>query len=307
AQNLEVMMDLYPSESFEVFVVNDSDKPLEIDISDKRIHFLKNEGKGAASARNFGVKRATKRNLLFLDDDIMITSGHLKKHLESLNRFPGSLITANRTESDDLKDLLMKTPFGRYKFDHDYIWHQGFSKEEIDERYMFIEGAATFSCSMEKSTFNSLGGFDESFPYAGSEDYDLFERAIKSGHKLIFDQHNMCFHNEPYNADMNTWMQRHYKGVASFILLCNKHTEIRNIDRYRLYQRLSRHDDFKTGLFKLKATILSTFIGRIILNTLIKTGEMIGLHSQTMKRIYNAKFVSVVKQGFIDFKQLDKK
>lgn len=306
-ETILAILELYPNEKFEIIIVNDdSEMPLEIDFSDDRVDLLQNHAKGAASARNFGVKHSTKDNLLFIDDDIVITEGHLENHLSALDRFPKGIVTANRKERSDLVDLLNQTPFGRYKYKHDYIWHEGFKKEKIDSRYSYIDGAATFSCSMNKSIFDALGGFDEKFPYAGSEDYDLFERAKKQGHRLIFDTENICYHNEPYNAEMSVWMNRHYKGVASFLLLCEKHPELKESSRYHLYQPISSRDRFSAMLFKVKAGFLGTLFGRWFIEAIIWLAERSNLPDRLMARLYNARFISAVKKGFKDFNYLIK-
>ncbi len=306
-ETVSVILDFYPSETFEVKIVNDdSEVPFKVNFSDPRVEVIQNQGKGAAAARNLGVKHATRDNLLFIDDDIVITEKHLESHIKSLSKFPNDIITANRKERQDLVDLLSQTPFGRYKYNHDYIWHEGFSKDKINDRYAYIDGAATFSCSMKKSTFEVLGGFDENFPYAGSEDYDLFERAKKNGHKLIFDTKNICYHNEPYNAEMSVWMNRHYKGVASFIMLCEKHPELKQISRYSLYQPINKKDNIGEIFFKAKADFLGSSLGSIVIKGLIFLGEKSSLPDKLMSRLYNARFISAVKKGFKDFNHLIK-
>ncbi|MEP1034895.1 glycosyltransferase [Ekhidna sp.] len=299
------ILNFYPKEKFEIKIVNDDNgAPLELEFDDERVEVLQNQAKGAAAARNLGVKHAAKSNLLFIDDDIVITEDHLQNHLNTLSEYPNGIVTANRKERQDLIDLFSKTSFGRYKYKHDYIWHEGFVKGKISDRYSYIDGAATFSCSMRKSTFEVLGGFDEKFPYAGSEDYDLFERAKKQGHKLIFDTQNICYHNEPYNAEMSIWMNRHYRGVASFILLCEKHPELKQSSRYTLYQPITKKDTFGEVLFKTKASFLGTRMGRFFTDGIIWVAEKSNLSDRLMSKLYNARFISAVKKGFKDFNYL---
>ncbi|MFM6610577.1 MAG: glycosyltransferase family 2 protein, partial [Dolichospermum sp.] len=49
-------------------------------------------------------------------------------------------------------------------------------------------GGYLWSCnfSIQKQLFESLGGFDERFPYAAMEDVDLRLRLTQSGHKFLF-------------------------------------------------------------------------------------------------------------------------
>jgi GT2 family glycosyltransferase len=303
-ESVLTILNFYPKEQFEIRIVNDDEPLLDLNIEDSRVKVLQNPNKGAAAARNYGVRNSTNDNLLFIDDDIVITEGHLQKHLKALKEFPSNIITANRHERQDLIDMLIQTPFGRYKYKHDYVWHEGFEKQKIDDRYSYIDGAATFSCSMKRTIFESLNGFDETFPFAGSEDYDLFERAKKVGYKLIFDHDNICYHNEPFNAKMDVWMNRHYKGAASFILLCEKHPELKESQRYDLYQPISRKDSLSGIFFKMKASLLGTKFGRLMIESIIRIGEQFHMNDRIMTRCYNARFVSAVKKGFKDFSYL---
>jgi len=305
-ESLEKIIELYPDEDYEICVVNDSDIDLTISnkFHDNRIRFFKNRGKGAASARNHGVQHSTYENLLFLDDDIVITPRHFEKHLESLNRYPNAIVMANRREREDLVKLLSESAFGRYKANYDYIWYKGTEVIEINDRYAYIAGGATFSCSMNKVLFLQLKGFDETFPYAGSEDYDLFERAKKSGFRMIFDRENWCYHNEPFNNDLDVWLMRHYRGVASFILLCNKHPEKKITDRFQLYQKLRWSDGPYRQAFKIKAIVLSSSLGSKLITFLIAIGEKISWSDSIMRRLYNAKFVESIKKGFKHFAHL---
>ena len=67
--------------AIEVIVVDDS-KEGNIDIGDYPFHLIRSGGKGASNARNCGWIQARADLLLFMDDDIIIESSHLRKTLE---------------------------------------------------------------------------------------------------------------------------------------------------------------------------------------------------------------------------------
>ena len=78
-ENLQLSID---GLSIEVIIVSDN-KNITLDkYSDYPFQFYYNPQKGVASARNFGASIAKSDNLLFIDDDILITKESIEHVLE---------------------------------------------------------------------------------------------------------------------------------------------------------------------------------------------------------------------------------
>src|SRR5688572_27630540 len=65
----------------EVIIINDSDLPLDLDVSSFRckIRLFKNSKKGVASARNLGAEKAEHHHLIFMDDDMLVVPDTFEK------------------------------------------------------------------------------------------------------------------------------------------------------------------------------------------------------------------------------------
>lgn len=212
---------VYPFGKFEVIVVNDgNEEPKAIQQKYKDIIVLKNKGSGAACARNTGAETARYDMLLFIDDDMLIPTGCIARHVGLHQKYVNSVISGSWKYADSLVQILKSTPFGRYKLENDYKSIQG---EEVNLKEPGIFGSntlASFNLSILKKDFVELGGYNTNFPYAGCEDQEFTMRALKKGMQLLLDTTNISLHNEKDRADMNKWLMRQYTGVQGYPLLC---------------------------------------------------------------------------------------
>ncbi|MBI2269184.1 MAG: glycosyltransferase [Bacteroidetes bacterium] len=245
----------YPGEKVEYIVVNDGDDNLD-DIAQlfarNNFKILKNKGSGLAAGRNTGALNARNQLLLFLDDDILIESDHLQNHVDTHLKFRDCIVTAHREYPPALIVEMRKTPFGSYKERMDYTWYEGSDVvKNIDERYVQLAGLAGFSCSMTKKCFEQIGLFNEKFPAAGNEDLDFYWRASAKGFKLIYDKKNICYHNEFFNLDMDTWLERQENGMISFLVLCELFPKEKNSSKYLEYTPVKMADPLTLKMKKI--------------------------------------------------------
>lgn len=95
---------------FEIILVDDGstgDIRRHVDISNPKIHYLKQKNKGPASARNMGIKYAKGKYLAFLDSDDLFLPSKLEKQVELMDQNPkvilshtSYIIFDNKTKKD---------------------------------------------------------------------------------------------------------------------------------------------------------------------------------------------------------------
>lgn len=294
----------YPEELLEYIVVNDSDE----DLSDilkiykgKDLKVVKNKGKGLAAGRNTGSKISTGDLILYLDDDILITPDHILKHIDAHNIFDICIVTAHREFPDDLLVEMHKTPFGRYKEKHDYIWYENDETDILEkksDRFIEVGGLAGFSCSLKKTTYLLVGEFNEKFLAVGNEDLDFYWRASQKGIKLIYDSCNLCFHNEFFNLNMDTWLRRQREGMSSFMILCDIYPEQKKSTRYYHNAPITLKDP---PLLIFRKTIKRIFAMQIpynLLFTFIKFLNLLNLPDIMMTKLFNVIVMVNFQMGY---------
>ena len=57
-----------------------------------------------------------------------------------------------------------------------------------------------------------MGGYNENFPYAGFEDYDLTKRLLQNNIKIYIQPKNVAYHNEVDRMNILQWLARRKRG-----------------------------------------------------------------------------------------------
>ena len=159
--------------SVEVIVTDDSkDSRTESLIAEKYsfVKWVNGPKVGPAANRNFGAKQATGEWLFFLDDDCLPQSGWLSAYKAAINT-SGFLVLEGVTTTDRPQQ----------RFD--------------EEAPVNIDGNRLWSCNfaINKTFFDQLNGFDETFPFAAMEDVDFHTR-VREHTAVKFVQNAIVVH-----------------------------------------------------------------------------------------------------------------
>lgn len=181
---------------------------------------------GAAAARNAGVAAARGEFIIFLDNDILVEPNFLQAHLNSLSANPLCWIVGRIVGLPDQE----RTVFGQFR--------KSLEPSHLDNELVHHTDAFTAAnVSMPRSAFEQLGGFDECFHVASSEDLDLAIRARQAGIKILLDRRIVGVHNDWAGCSIRDYCVRQRLYSQSEPLLWRKHGS--NHPRLKLVQENS--------------------------------------------------------------------
>lgn len=163
-----------PTDQYEVIVTDDGFQTTAEEMIKQDYPWVKwvaAPRKGPAANRNNGAKYAQGEWLVFTDDDCLPDPQWLMAYRDAINNQINYLVLEGRTYVDRPRQSLAET-------------------SPINET-----GGYLWSCNfaIQRQLFESIGSFDERFPYAAMEDVDLRLRLRKHGHKFFFSkQASVC-------------------------------------------------------------------------------------------------------------------
>jgi glycosyltransferase involved in cell wall biosynthesis len=172
-----VMEQVVPDD--EVIVVDDASSDNTIEIAQKwgaRVVALETNG-GVGRARNEGAKAARHAVLQFFDDDLVPEQGYLAK-LRQIFQDESVACAQGPHHQEPLGD----SPDIWQRADA-LIWHHYMASQCVrgERATVFYSG----SFAIRREVFHSLGGFDESFPDAGGEEFE-FSLRLCARHAIAF-------------------------------------------------------------------------------------------------------------------------
>ncbi len=162
--------------SFDVVVVVDGIPAAEAGVGDPRgwpfvVRVVPSAGRGAAAARNSGVRESAGHVLVFLDDDMEVDGGALSAHAVFHAGGPDRIGAGSLTPAVTETGLIGAALAG---------WWEVIEEQMADPRHRFtFRDVLTGHCSMRRRTFDRVGGFDETLRC--HEDFDFGYRALQHG------------------------------------------------------------------------------------------------------------------------------
>ena len=119
---------------------------------------------------------------------------------------------------------LAATPFGRYRMalerEMGRVTVEGLPS--IDDEVLETWMLAGCNIAVRRDDFWEVGGFDESFPFAGAEDEEFSIRAREKGFKLLLES-RVRLDNHNRRIDFEQFCERQRRGAVSRVVLVQKH------------------------------------------------------------------------------------
>ena len=227
----------YPREQVEIIVVDNgsTDSTSAILASyDAQITVLFEKKRGAAAARNTGLRAAKGETIAFIDADCIADPDWLSKLIEPLRNSQigivgGRILARGRPNKIEA--------FGETIHDHN-LSINGSSPPH----------AMTANCSARLAVLQSVGFFDEKFLRA--QDCDLSYRVVQAGYKLVYEQAAVVYHKNKKTAS-GLFMEGYTHGFHSVQL--NK--------KHRMFLRQYGYGRFSKQSYK---TLCSSFINTLL-------------------------------------------
>ena len=213
--------------TFEVAVVDDGSGDATTVVLEEMSRRLPNlvwaaqpVNRGPAAARNRAVAMTTAPLLLFLDDDIVATPSLLRTHLDLHADAPPNRGFVGLVEW--LPELHV-TPFMRW-LDSTYL--QFAYQTTLRPGPLSHPSEAFYTCnlSLTRSMFDTVGGFDERFPYPAYEDIEIGVRLAEAGFELHYRPEALAWHSRAMT--LRQFAARMEKVAESAVVLQQTHPEL---------------------------------------------------------------------------------
>jgi glycosyltransferase involved in cell wall biosynthesis len=208
-----------PGRLWEAIVVDDGSEretaPVARDWASRGvpIRYFSQPNRGPASARNTGAVNARGEVLIFIDNDILVSPGFVRRHLAVLDENPGCWVVGRIVHPAAIR----ATSFGRFRDD---CW-EAFHASQTGG-VTVTDGMTAGNLALLGADFHRLGGFDEQFEIASCEDWDLGHRARASGIRILYDADNVVLHND-WAVDLHRFCERQRLYSISDVLLWKKY------------------------------------------------------------------------------------
>jgi len=200
--------------NIEVIVVVDN-KNKSFELYDKfHFRFYYNLKRGVASARNYGASLASSNFFLFIDDDMLISRESIDIVLDFIKSNPNNCLNVEWDYPPELYKKITNRSFGRYLIKNGFTCLRGWTRGVLWEVNALFKIPMAASCFLfiSKSNFYSVNGYNESFPFAGFEDYDFPKRLTKRSVEMYLNTTTLIYHNEENKTSLKDWMRRKVTG-----------------------------------------------------------------------------------------------
>lgn len=178
----------YPRDRFEVIVVMDGkDEATESMLKGltsgfHNLRYVGQENKGPAAARNLGIRSSSGEIVGFIDDDCVLDKDWVKLMIQAHLNNPAIAAVGGLTIPSNQNSAVLASQF-----------LSNCSIETFFRGVPRIIFFPTCNVSLKRHIFEAYQ-FDESFPFPGGEDLELFWKLFKEGYHFIWDKEIKIIH-----------------------------------------------------------------------------------------------------------------
>lgn len=215
-QNLDHLLRAIGERRIEVIVVNDGGTLPDLSAY-PGVTLMQNAGSGVASARNRGAAAAASERLIFLDDDMLVFPDNIDTILRLTADIPDCCINLNWIYPPGIAEHIATYAFGRYLIHYGFTTLKGWNRgNPWNEDAVFeTNGITSQFLYISKNAFLRAGGYTETFPFAGFEDYDLAQKLQRVPVKFYICPTSTCWHNELDRLTPESWLARKSRGAQT--------------------------------------------------------------------------------------------
>lgn len=205
----------YPQNSYEVIAVYDGEEcPYNSNRLKSRLKKIKNgyfyciRHSGAATVRNYAIKKATGELILTIDDDCRAKPNWVSSYVDFMknNR---KLVGAGGTVKSAKPASFVQA----------YIAFKRLMFKPVRDINGEIITVITANACYCKNALDKINGFDQEFPYSGGEDLDLSMRLRKLG-SLGYSSSSIVYHY--HRASIKGLIKQHVYYGRGVYLACKK-------------------------------------------------------------------------------------
>jgi glycosyltransferase involved in cell wall biosynthesis len=201
------------NKSFEIIVVNDGSKDSSIDkIKDLNVRIINQKNKGAAAARNNGMRHSKSDLVIFVDSDVVFLKDTLRGIYNLFVENGADYVTVRYTRRSLNKKWANKyKALADYYYNFDFIYSEEQQKKPIKQVVLGggVEG-------YRKKVFNELGGYDENIKGASVERETLFS-GLFGKFNMIGDGTTKTMHHFPdFKSLINIYFYRTFYAMELY-------------------------------------------------------------------------------------------
>jgi GT2 family glycosyltransferase len=192
----------YPSDRFEVIVVNDGggqDVPGTLSLCQNLdVKLIDQEHAGPAAARNTGAAYAKGEFLAFTDDDCNPSPQWLAALSQSLSKSPGHLV-GGRTVNALPRNVFSTAS----QLLNSYVYRY-YNADLVAPRFF-----ASNNMAVPSERFRSIGGFDSACMLAAAEDRELCDRWRYYGYRMAYAPEAVVRHR--HRLTLRSFWRQHFR------------------------------------------------------------------------------------------------